>query len=414
MVLRFTMPLLVTLGFFVLAQSIALAQTETLSKQVAATKPLYWEGDHLLAIREAKVHTPAITQALKELRLLSDIAKARGPYSVVDKSIVPPSGDKHDYLSYSRYWWPDPKTKDGLPYLRKDGLVNRKMVAKGDRTRLANFCDDVESTALASYLLSDDEAGKHAKLLLTTWFLKSETRMTPRIEYGQGVLGRSHGRAVGILDARNFLRLFDAIELLEAGGYLMPKEIAGIRDWFREYDEWLEASPLAETERNATNNHGTWFYAQEVGVAMFIGRKEKASQLLQHIRDVRLAEVIDPDGSQPSELTRTLSMHYSYFQLEAFMHLARFGEQLNVDLFSYESPNGSSLRGAFEYLLPYLVENYDDWPYEQIKKLKPSDNLLAVFMLASNRWNDDRYMAAMEKAPRREDRIYLSPLLFSK
>ena len=35
----------------------------------------------------------------------------------------PPSGDKHDYLSYSRYWWPDPEKNDGLPYIRRDGVV---------------------------------------------------------------------------------------------------------------------------------------------------------------------------------------------------------------------------------------------------------------------------------------------------
>ncbi|MEI9974387.1 MAG: alginate lyase family protein [Ignavibacteriota bacterium] len=43
---------------------------------------------------------------------------ARGPYSVVQKSRVPPSGDKHDYLSQAPYWWPDPAKPDGLPYIR--------------------------------------------------------------------------------------------------------------------------------------------------------------------------------------------------------------------------------------------------------------------------------------------------------
>ena len=44
--------------------------------------------------------------------------------TVMDKPMTPPSGDKHDYMSMGRYWWPNPATADGLPYIRKDGVVN--------------------------------------------------------------------------------------------------------------------------------------------------------------------------------------------------------------------------------------------------------------------------------------------------
>ena len=44
--------------------------------------------------------------------------------SVTDKTKPAPSGDKHDYFSMARYWWPNPNTPDGLPYVRKDGKVN--------------------------------------------------------------------------------------------------------------------------------------------------------------------------------------------------------------------------------------------------------------------------------------------------
>ena len=46
-----------------------------------------------------------------------------GPFSVVDKAILPPSGDRHDYLSIGPYWWPNPDTADGRPYVRRDGQV---------------------------------------------------------------------------------------------------------------------------------------------------------------------------------------------------------------------------------------------------------------------------------------------------
>ena len=46
------------------------------------------------------------------------------PFSVVDKEIAPPSGDKHDYMSQAPYFWPNPDTANHLPYVRRDGERN--------------------------------------------------------------------------------------------------------------------------------------------------------------------------------------------------------------------------------------------------------------------------------------------------
>src|SRR5438445_12698265 len=43
---------------------------------------------------------------------------------VTAKPMTPPSGDKHDYMSLGPYFWPDPKKKDGLPYIKRDGERN--------------------------------------------------------------------------------------------------------------------------------------------------------------------------------------------------------------------------------------------------------------------------------------------------
>lgn len=55
---------------------------------------------------------------------------------MIDKDIVPPSGDKNDYMSVGLYWWPcnwDNETteidsscdyKTGLPWIQRDGVVN--------------------------------------------------------------------------------------------------------------------------------------------------------------------------------------------------------------------------------------------------------------------------------------------------
>ena len=59
-------------------------------------------------------------------KLQRDAQKAlgEGPFSIVNKGVTPPSGDKHDYMSQAPYFWPDPKSANGLPYIRRDGERN--------------------------------------------------------------------------------------------------------------------------------------------------------------------------------------------------------------------------------------------------------------------------------------------------
>src|SRR5215207_6049721 len=51
---------------------------------------------------------PQILPAYKQL--LTDAYKALqfGPVSVMEKKHLPPSGNKHDYMSLAPYHWPDP------------------------------------------------------------------------------------------------------------------------------------------------------------------------------------------------------------------------------------------------------------------------------------------------------------------
>jgi hypothetical protein len=51
-----------------------------------------------------------------------------GPWTVTAKTQLPPSGDKHDYLSLAPYWWgtttPTADNPWGCPYVQKDGGRN--------------------------------------------------------------------------------------------------------------------------------------------------------------------------------------------------------------------------------------------------------------------------------------------------
>ena len=106
------------LFFLLLVSSVALSQNKT--PDVFSLDP-----DELISAKELVVSNSSdVMPAYKVLIKAADRFLKKGPYSVMQKEKTPPSGDKHDYLSLSIYSWPNPKTKDGLPYITRDGQVN--------------------------------------------------------------------------------------------------------------------------------------------------------------------------------------------------------------------------------------------------------------------------------------------------
>ncbi|MEQ8836088.1 MAG: alginate lyase family protein, partial [Lacipirellulaceae bacterium] len=184
------------------AAALSTTSCQAVPAENAKPEPVYWELDQLAKIRGTVRGTtresgPELEEQIDRLRKLADQSLARGPYSVTFKEEVPPSGDKHDYLSFSRYWWPDPAKPDGLPYIRHDGKVNNALRRRGDRDQIGKLSLSVEVYALAAYLFDEEKYANHAVKLIRTWFLDPKTKMNPHMKFGQGVPGRADGRGVG-------------------------------------------------------------------------------------------------------------------------------------------------------------------------------------------------------------------------
>ncbi|MFL5562085.1 MAG: hypothetical protein ACJ79K_11465 [Gemmatimonadaceae bacterium] len=79
----------------------------TTSEAVAPTLILA-RGEALLATKQRLAAGDAtLRPAFDALILAADSAMTAGPWSVMQKKKVPPSGDKHDFMSLAPYWWPD-------------------------------------------------------------------------------------------------------------------------------------------------------------------------------------------------------------------------------------------------------------------------------------------------------------------
>ena len=91
--------------------------------------------------------------------------------SITAKSLVPPSGDKHDYLSIGPYSWPDATKPDGLPWINKDGQVNRDRVKVApDSDWLGKVSSRVHSMATIYAATHEEKYALGAIAALRGWF----------------------------------------------------------------------------------------------------------------------------------------------------------------------------------------------------------------------------------------------------
>ena len=242
----------------------------------------------------------SLRPAIERLQAEAEEALKAGPFSVMDKKLTPDSGDKHDYMSFGPYWWPDPKKPDGLPYIRRDGRVNpESRTDDTDRPAFGRMTSAVETLAAAFYFAEDKRYAEHAARLLRVWFLEPATRMNPNLQFGQAIPGRTKGRDIGIIDTARLTRLLDAIGLLESSHAWTSNDRHRMRDWCAAYLKWLRTSKHGLGEEKKHNNHGTWYDAQVVSLALYVGEEETARRILEKVKARRIDKHIEPDGSQP-------------------------------------------------------------------------------------------------------------------
>lgn len=328
--------------------------------------------------------------------------------SVMAKSVAPPGGDKHDYMSQAPYFWKDPTKKDGLPYIRRDGEKNPEIDSITDHEALSDLINAVEYLSLAYFFTGKQEYADRSAVLLRIWFIDAKTKMNPNLEYAQFVPGQSTGRSFGIIETRGLTRIVDSVGLLEGSKAWTKADQTGVESWFAKFLDWLQTSKHGTEEANAKNNHGTWYDVQVASFALFVGKTDVAKKLLESAKQKRIATQIEPDGSQPHELARTRSLSYSTMNLEAFILLAKLGDATGVDLWNFQTKDGRSIRKAIDFLHPYL-SGEKKWATKQIVEFEP-ERLYVVMRLAAGKYGDEQFKkmtASLPKAAKYDPRASL-------
>ena len=325
-----------------------------------------WDADHLADVKQS-LDRPYYTVAYQQLKAEADRLLPVEPLSVMMKDKLPASGDKHDYMSQARYFWPDPTKPGGLPYINRDGVSNPEL-ERLDRNRLGETADRVTTLSLAWYFSGDEKYAQKATELIRVWFFDKDTRMNPNLEYAQMIPGINggKGRCYGVLDSYSFVEMLDAVALLEQSEAFTAKDSKRLKNWFRQLLDWILTSPQGQEEARQANNHSTAYDAQVIAFALYTGNIQVAEEVISALPEKRIFAQIEPDGRQPHELRRTLAFGYSQYNLTHLIDIFQMAQKAGVKVDDAASADGRSFYKAMDFLAGYVGKDVQTWPYQQI------------------------------------------------
>lgn len=325
-----------------------------------APKTVSFNGELLLKMkREGEV----ADSALAVLKAHADAHLASPRMTVIDREARAVSQNPHDYASYGPYWWPNPDTPDGLPYVRRDGEILPGTIEEITPRKVAR---KILELTLAAFYFDNEEYGRAAEKAIYDWHLNPETYMEPNAEYAQAIPGICTGRGIGIIDFAYSYQILDSAAILDYLGFISKENLSAIKKWYSDFADWMLTSEKGIEEDTEKNNHGTFYDIQLLAIALFTDRKALAKKICDTGYYRRFKMQIEPDGKQPLELARTMALHYSLANIRGYVVYANMALSVGYD--AYLKPDEDSgvclLRAAIDFLYPYVL-NPETFPYKE-------------------------------------------------
>ena len=325
-------------------------------------------------------------------------ALAREPVSITKFRAKLSEGGEHDFYSNGDYWWPNPNTTNGLPYVQRDGQSNPgNFIAH--RQCVMGLRDAVAALGAAYKITGEDRYAAKAAELLRVFFIEPQTRMNPSLKYAQAIPGVTPGRGIGIIDTLHLAEVPLAVLALEKSKAFPPEVLAGVKLWFRDYAEWMTTSKNGNEEANAGNNHAVAYWLQIATFSKLTGDEAKLTECRRRFKEIFVAKQMTNDGSFPQELRRTKPYGYSIFQLDNMASLCQIASTSEDDLWKFEMPDGRGIRKAMEFLFPFLadkskwarkpdIQSWEGWPARQ-----------PCLLFAGVALNEQKYLDLWNKLP---------------
>ena len=350
-------------------------------------KTVSFSGESLAMMKSEGLVSDA---ALAELKKRADEHLNGELLAVTERMAKAPSGNPHDYASLGTYWWPNPDTPDGLPYVRYDGKRNPVTT---ETASYRNMTTRAFELALAAYYFDSEEYGRACAKVLCDWHLNPKTYMTPHAKYSQSIPGICDGRNIGIIDfSMSSYRVFDSVAILEHLGFIDNEHVEGLKRWYNEFTDWLLTSENGIGEDTEHNNHGTFFDVHLLAAGIFCGREALIKKVCQTSYERRFKTQIEPDGKQPLELARTMGMVYSISNITGLLLIANMASGCGwTEYISSDVKYGdAAVKKAIDYIYPYTLA-LESFPYSEIKPEIVPEKMKGVLLFADRIWSGEGY-----------------------
>lgn len=309
----------------------------------------------------SSISAPACCCSRSRILAAADRALQAPCLSITQQRAPLSEGGPHDFYSNGDYWWPNPDTPDGLPYIQRDGETNPENFT-AHRLLLRRMRTHVSALAAAFRLTGERAYAEKACRLLRVFFVDEATRMNPNLLYAQAIPGVCAGRGIGIIDTLHLIDIPFAVKALEEAQAIDAGLCQSLRSWFNSYLDWILTHPQGQEEQNAKNNHSVACFVQLAAFSLFAGRKEVTALCRQRYREIFLPGQMAADGSFPQELRRTKPYSYSIFVLDNMVTLCQLLSTPEENLWAYTTPDGKNISLGLDYLLPFLQDK-TRWPY---------------------------------------------------
>ncbi|MBI1880956.1 MAG: alginate lyase family protein [Chloroflexi bacterium] len=273
------------------------------------------------------------------------------------------SGDKHDYSTDKPY--------------SSDGVFNPN-ADRADYKTAITFGKVMRALGLAYAFTQDTRYAQKGLELAKAWMVTPETKMNPRFPNNQSRIEIS----ITIPGAIYGLDL-----LWNYPGWSASDKTA-IKQWVQDL-----ATASNSWGKTSGNNIYSWrlVLVSTAGVVA-----ENAQMLNQAFSDWKLllASQLDSQNRFKNELSRTNSLSYSTYAMNAMVQVAEIARHYRVNLYEYQLSGNRSLEKALDYHAPY-VANPSSWPNQQITPYS-GDNA-ALYELAYLFKQKSSYLQVIQK-----------------
>lgn len=299
-------------------------------------------------------------------KMYGNMALSGEPPSITqNKSEVKKQTGKNNYTSFATYYHPNPLSKTGCPYVRKDGSRNSDLAKISDTQYLHTLCNRLIPLCILYHFTKNEQYADVAVKMIKTFFIDEETKMNPTLTYSGLVIGdnmndlRIRGATI---DTSRLCLLPDLITLLSSSKNWTIDLQNSMVLWFESLSNWFKTNPRGILQNGYSHNIRTSYINQLCSYLFFCGKSDEAKNYLDANLKNLLVTQIDNNGKQELEMNRSKNKHYSNFNLVLLMRLAKISKSLGIDVWNYQDENGrGSIRKAMNYLAYYHL-NPKEWP----------------------------------------------------